>query len=135
MGLGIGATPFISILRDLLNNTRAADYQTVHITAKILPFELASFTSQILIDFHMLMAQDYTETSRSDDSSTSCASSTGAPSSKRRTQRTTNAHFYWVTREPGSFEWFKGVMDEVADMDHKVKCTKFQLVFVLLNSR
>nr|ADR70883.1 respiratory burst oxidase E [Manihot esculenta] len=90
VGLGIGATPFISILRDLLNNTRAADYQT-----------------------------DYTETSRSDDSSTSCASSTGAPSSKRRTQRTTNAHFYWVTREPGSFEWFKGVMDEVADMDHK----------------
>ncbi|KAF2304155.1 hypothetical protein GH714_028117 [Hevea brasiliensis] len=90
VGLGIGATPFISILRDLLNNTRAADYQT-----------------------------DYTETSRSDDSSNSCASSTVTPGSKRKTHRTTNAHFYWVTREPGSFEWFKGVMDDVADMDHK----------------
>ena len=34
--------------------------------------------------------------------------------------RVKSAHFYWVTREPGSFEWFKGVMDEVAEMDHKV---------------
>lgn len=29
VGLGIGATPFISILRDLLNNIRMADEQTV----------------------------------------------------------------------------------------------------------
>ncbi|XP_050219124.1 respiratory burst oxidase homolog protein E [Mercurialis annua] len=92
VGLGIGATPFISILRDLLNNTRAADYQT----------------------------DSNTETSRSDDSSNSYKSSTVTPAgSKKRTQRTTNAHFYWVTREPGSFEWFKGVMDEVAEIDLK----------------
>ncbi|XP_048228103.1 respiratory burst oxidase homolog protein E isoform X2 [Ricinus communis] len=92
VGLGIGATPFISILRDLLNNTRAADYQT----------------------------DSNTETSRSDDSTNSYASSSmTSAGSKKRTQRTTNAHFYWVTREPGSFEWFKGVMDEVAEMDHK----------------
>ena len=39
---------------------------------------------------------------------------------KKKPQRTTNAHFYWVTREPGSFEWFKGVMDQVAEMDLKV---------------
>lgn len=42
---------------------------------------------------------------------------------KKKSQRTTNAHFYWVTREPGSFEWFKGVMDDVAEMDHKVILT------------
>lgn len=35
--------------------------------------------------------------------------------------RVKSAHFYWVTREAGSFEWFKGVMNEVAEMDHKVK--------------
>ena len=29
VGLGIGATPFISILRDLLNNNRALEDQTV----------------------------------------------------------------------------------------------------------
>lgn len=42
------------------------------------------------------------------------------PSEKKKSQRTRSAHFYWVTREPGSFEWFEGVMNEVAQMDHKV---------------
>ncbi|CAL1357425.1 unnamed protein product [Linum trigynum] len=93
VGLGIGATPFISILRDLLNNTRTTDYQT----------------------------DSNTDTSISDNSSNSYASSsaTAGSNGKKKAQRTTNAHFYWVTRESGSFEWFKGVMDEVAEMDHK----------------
>lgn len=69
----------------------------------------------------MFCQDSNTENSRSDDSSNSYASSSMTPGSKKRTQRTTNAHFYWVTREPGSFEWFKGVMDEVAEMDHKVR--------------
>lgn len=30
------------------------------------------------------------------------------------------AYFYWVTREQGSFEWFKGVMDDIADYDVNV---------------
>jgi len=30
------------------------------------------------------------------------------------------AYFYWVTREQGSFEWFKGVMNDVAESDHNV---------------
>lgn len=30
------------------------------------------------------------------------------------------AYFYWVTREQGSFEWFKGVMDDIADYDQNV---------------
>ncbi|KAF3792275.1 Respiratory burst oxidase-like protein F [Nymphaea thermarum] len=88
VGLGIGATPFISILRDLLNSIRHADDLT----------------------------DSYTETSKSDDSSSSFKS---GGSSKKKTHRTTNAHFYWVTREAGSFEWFKEVMNEVAEMDQK----------------
>lgn len=32
------------------------------------------------------------------------------------------AYFYWVTREQGSFDWFKGVMNDVADSDHTVLC-------------
>jgi respiratory burst oxidase len=59
------------------------------------------------------------ETSRSEDISNTFSVSTAA-SNKRRVYRTSRAHFYWVTREPGSFEWFKGVMDEVAEMDKKV---------------
>ncbi|RID76445.1 hypothetical protein BRARA_B03414 [Brassica rapa] len=31
--------------------------------------------------------------------------------------RTRKAYFYWVTREQGSFEWFKGIMDEVSELD------------------
>ncbi|CAM8895245.1 unnamed protein product [Rhodiola kirilowii] len=27
------------------------------------------------------------------------------------------AYFYWVTREQDSFDWFKGVMDDIADYD------------------
>ena len=30
---------------------------------------------------------------------------------------TKRAYFYWVTREEGSFEWFRGVMNEVAEKD------------------
>ncbi|KAF2321357.1 hypothetical protein GH714_040429 [Hevea brasiliensis] len=32
--------------------------------------------------------------------------------------KTSRAYFYWVTREQGSFDWFKGVMNEVAELDH-----------------
>ncbi|KAL3625270.1 hypothetical protein CASFOL_030724 [Castilleja foliolosa] len=92
VGLGIGATPFISILKDLLNNTRPED-QTEN--------------------------SSNTETSQSDNSSNSINSSCETSSGKRKQQKTRSAHFYWVTREPGSFEWFKGVMDEIAEMDLK----------------
>ncbi|GLJ10347.1 hypothetical protein SUGI_0126600 [Cryptomeria japonica] len=63
IGLGIGATPFISILKDMLQNMKS------------------NATSPV--------------TSRS------------------------RAYFYWITREQGSFEWFKGIMNEIAEIDHK----------------
>ncbi|CAI9097384.1 OLC1v1033793C3 [Oldenlandia corymbosa var. corymbosa] len=96
VGLGIGATPFISILRDLLNNTKTEEHG-------------------------MQDSYSTTETNASDSSGsmTSIASSSTVSTVKKKPQRAKTAHFYWVTREPGSFEWFKGVMDEVAEMDHK----------------
>lgn len=30
------------------------------------------------------------------------------------------AYFYWVTRDQGSFEWFRGVMNDVAECDNNV---------------
>jgi respiratory burst oxidase len=36
---------------------------------------------------------------------------------KRKHFATKRAYFYWVTREQGSFEWFSGVMNEVAEKD------------------
>jgi respiratory burst oxidase len=70
IGLGIGATPFISILKDMLNHMKIAD---------------------------------------------------SASKRKRKDRGPTNAYFYWVTREQGSFDWFKGVMNEIAEMDSRVK--------------
>ncbi|XP_044466376.1 putative respiratory burst oxidase homolog protein H [Mangifera indica] len=63
IGLGIGATPFISIIKDLLNHIKSND----------------------------------------------------DPNGYRNGPE--RAYFYWVTREQGSFEWFKGVMDDIADHD------------------
>ncbi|URD72490.1 respiratory burst oxidase [Musa troglodytarum] len=40
------------------------------------------------------------------------------PDSENKGNGPGRAYFYWVTRKQGSFEWFKGVMDEVAVSDH-----------------
>ncbi|KAL9232556.1 hypothetical protein vseg_007656 [Gypsophila vaccaria] len=64
IGLGIGATPFISIIKDLLNNLRESNIMDIR--------------------------------------------------SIRGPQR---AYFYWVTREQVSFDWFKGVMDDIVECD------------------
>nr|AKS03956.1 respiratory burst oxidase-like protein 3 [Rubia cordifolia] len=93
VGLGIGATPFISILKDLLNNIVRMEEQN----------DAATDSS-----------------SRSDMSSGSSTPSLNKVSPKRKKPlRTTNAYFYWVTREQGSFDWFKGVMNEVAELDQR----------------
>ena len=63
IGLGIGATPLISIVKDVLNHISGAGE---------LP-DPAFLTRRV--------------------------------------------YFYWCTREEGSFEWFRGVMDEVAERD------------------
>ncbi|KZV36108.1 respiratory burst oxidaseprotein H [Dorcoceras hygrometricum] len=63
IGLGIGATPFISIIKDIVNNEAEFD----------------------------------------------------SAADRKCPER---AYFYWVTREQGSFDWFKGVMDDIAEYDH-----------------
>jgi hypothetical protein len=49
-------------------------------------------------------------------------------SKPKRVLRTTNAYFYWVTREQGSFDWFKGVMNEIAELDQRVHSTNWPFV-------
>ncbi|KAG4391512.1 hypothetical protein GLYMA_05G198700v4 [Glycine max] len=75
VGLGIGATPMISILKDMVNNFKAIDEEEGIGGAKS-PTRLSDF-------------------------------------------KTSRAYFYWVTREQGSFDWFKGVMNEVAEEDRR----------------
>ncbi|CAK9210002.1 unnamed protein product [Sphagnum troendelagicum] len=80
VGLGIGATPFISILKDMLNHIKAGD-----------PCSTPDL----------------------------CPAESPRRSKARKPRGTTNAYFYWVTREQGSFDWFRGVMREVEDIDKK----------------
>ncbi|MBA0792530.1 hypothetical protein Gohar_017023 [Gossypium harknessii] len=80
VGLGIGATPMISIVKDIINN--------------------------------MKMEEDsIPEGSAMENGNYSNKNNKGF--------KTRKAYFYWVTREQGSFEWFKGIMNEVAEMDEK----------------
>ncbi|CAK9314461.1 unnamed protein product [Citrullus colocynthis] len=75
IGLGIGATPMISILKDVLNHSK-----------------------------------------------------TNAPKNTRKNSLHTDrapkvpkrVYFYWVTKTQESFEWFKGVMNDVAEYDNGV---------------
>lgn len=76
VGLGIGATPLISILKDVINNIK--------------------------------QQKELTEEG---------AVESGVQGHKTKHFATTRAYFYWVTREEGSFEWFKGVMNEVSEKD------------------
>ncbi|KAJ4826157.1 hypothetical protein Tsubulata_037359 [Turnera subulata] len=94
VGLGIGATPFISILKDLLNNIVKTEEQ----------------------------ADSVSDLSRNSDislESNDTATSNRVSPKGRKALKTTNAYFYWVTREQGSFDWFKGVMNEVAELDQR----------------
>ncbi|KAK9279482.1 hypothetical protein L1049_013161 [Liquidambar formosana] len=78
IGLGIGATPFISIIKDMLNHIKPNEPDTVSQKASQINFFLEM----------------------------------------RNKKGPERAYFYWVTREQGSFEWFKGVMDDLAESDH-----------------
>lgn len=76
VGLGIGATPMISIVKDIINNMKSEDN---------------NLESGLTVNNN----------------------------NKSSSFNTRKAYFYWVTREQGSFEWFKGIMNEVAEMDEK----------------
>ncbi|KAL6003583.1 hypothetical protein ACLOJK_023816 [Asimina triloba] len=76
VGLGIGATPFISIVKDIVNNMKARD--------------------------------DHEQQQQK------LGGGGGGGPGRFKTSR---AYFYWVTREQGSFDWFKGVMNEVEEGD------------------
>ncbi|KAI5077705.1 hypothetical protein GOP47_0007529 [Adiantum capillus-veneris] len=85
IGLGIGATPFISILKDLLNTIKMGEQQQ---------------PQDVVLDFSSIYENP-------------------SPRKKRKARCPTNAYFCWVTKEQGSFDWFKGIMNEVAEIDSK----------------
>lgn len=92
VGLGIGATPMISIVKDIIDNMMRTQEDE----------ELGS-SSVVVSHDHKRRSSNY---------SNNTSSSTAGKGFKTR-----RAYYYWVTREQGSFEWFKGIMNEVAEMD------------------
>ncbi|KAG8388180.1 hypothetical protein BUALT_Bualt02G0099000 [Buddleja alternifolia] len=100
VGLGIGATPMISVVKDIVNNMKAIE------EAENALEEGSG-------------AEAEAEAGPSPPSLTPKQGQKSGLGSGRHDFKTTRAYFYWVTREQGSFDWFKGVMNEVAEMDHK----------------
>ncbi|WOL02532.1 respiratory burst oxidase [Canna indica] len=99
VGLGIGATPFISIVKDIVNNMKQLE-----------SLGLADDDSNNDVESGRGV-------SGSDGVSSSHKRSASSSVSLASSFKTRRAYFYWVTREQGSFEWFRGVMNEVAETD------------------
>lgn len=98
VGLGIGATPMVSIVKDIINNM--------------------NFLKNKELDEYAVL-DDVLESGRAGNNNNSNNSSNGKSSKSNKGFRTQKAYYYWVTREQGSFEWFKGILNEVAEMDEK----------------
>ncbi|XP_009404193.2 respiratory burst oxidase homolog protein B [Musa acuminata AAA Group] len=101
VGLGIGATPFISIVKDIVNNMKQLE-----------SLGLGDVEEQDLENRGGGSNSNSGHHKRGGSTSTSVSVSTSS-------FRTRRAYFYWVTREQDSFEWFRGVMNEVAETDKK----------------
>ncbi|XP_022932647.1 respiratory burst oxidase homolog protein C-like [Cucurbita moschata] len=82
VGLGIGATPMVSIVKDIIDNIEEKEAEANAVES----------------------GQGH---------------SRRGGSKHGKGFKTRKAYFYWVTREQGSFEWFKGIMNEVAEMDER----------------
>ncbi|KAG4137091.1 hypothetical protein ERO13_D07G050200v2 [Gossypium hirsutum] len=93
IGLGIGATPMISIVKDIVNNIKAKEEQEGE--------------------------EEEDNMNALENGNGAAINKTSLSNSKRRLEnfKTRRAYFYWVTREQESFDWFEGIMNEVAEMD------------------
>jgi respiratory burst oxidase len=94
VGLGIGATPMISIVKDIIHNIKLKEKEEQDSTVE------GGLESGIA-------------------NSSTPNNNNNKNKSNRSGFRTRKAYYYWVTREQGSFEWFKGIMNEVAEMDEQ----------------
>ncbi|CAN6548551.1 unnamed protein product [Malus baccata var. baccata] len=94
VGLGIGATPMVSIVKDIINNIKMKSREDDD-------------------------SESALESGRATPNAPSHNNSSSGKNKSNKGFKTRKAYYYWVTREQGSFEWFKGILNEVADMDEK----------------
>lgn len=100
VGLGIGATPMVSIVKDIINNIKVKENEQDHFNALESGRPITPLTPDNNTNHNLKVGHR-------------------GSSHSRGGFKTRKAYFYWVTREQGSFEWFKGIMDEVAGMDKR----------------
>lgn len=90
-----------------------------------MPYTLRNLQNHISDTTFQDLESDISRTSNFSAGSNDASTHNRTSPKLKKILRTTNAYFYWVTREQGSFDWFKGVMNEVADLDQMVY--KFRL--------
>jgi respiratory burst oxidase len=101
VGLGIGATPMISIMKDIVHNIKAVGEEDA-------------------LENGMNMGRSGTDQSLKGTSAEEAVpkrKAAGSRSTINNNFQTRKTYFYWVTREQGSFDWFRGEMNEVAELD------------------
>ncbi|MCO5588511.1 hypothetical protein L7F22_042468 [Adiantum nelumboides] len=107
VGVGIGATPFISVVKDVLNHIRLAELNLVESSSNSISSSKSSESPTV-------------HGQHNDYASPVPLMSMASPKRPKKKHRfPTQAYFYWITREQGSFDWFKGVMNEVAETDQR----------------
>lgn len=93
IGLGIGATPMISIVKDIMNNIKAKEEEENAV-------------------------KNGTGTVSGIGSNSSSPLTKKSPGQSSASEfKTRKAYFYWITPSQGSFDWFNGVMNEITDVD------------------
>ncbi|KAL8117474.1 respiratory burst oxidase homolog protein C-like [Apium graveolens] len=93
IGLGIGATPMISIVKDIMNNIKAKEEEEN-------------------------VVKNGTRAASSNGSNNSSPSTKKSPGKSSASEfKTRKAYFYWITPSQGSFDWFNGVINEITDVD------------------
>lgn len=99
IGLGIGATPFMSILKDVVNCNPKVPFDHV-----IFTFGHVLCTFENFKCFHLL-----------------AINKTYVMHLKKTSIRKgpLKAYLYWVTREQSSFDWFRDVMKEISKSNQK----------------
>lgn len=103
VGLGIGATPMISIVKDIINNMKSKEREDEQLEAG--GGDGLEMTNRSEDHHHKKTKSNHNHNNSNSNSNNNF--------------KTRRAYYYWVTREQGSFEWFKGIMNEVAEMDDK----------------
>lgn len=92
IGLGIGVTPIMSVIQDIVNNMNTIDDEETALEEGIYPN-----TGFVGVPKQNMKSKG-----------------------GRQNFRTKKAYFYWVTRDQASFDWFKNIVnDEVTKMGNK----------------